>query len=80
MKSKSSGVRIVYNLVIVAFKFFWEEGFGGETFLFFDGSSSSLGGVTLPFFCSAFVPSISSPSPPYSGEMEVFFTDVLSKS
>jgi hypothetical protein len=32
---------------MVAFDFFWEEGFRGETFLFFKGSTSSLGGVTL---------------------------------
>jgi hypothetical protein len=80
MKSKSSGVRIVCNLVIVAFDFFREEGFGGETFLFFKGSSSSLGSVTSPFFFSAYVPSISLPSPPLFGEMKVVFMDVLSKS
>jgi hypothetical protein len=46
MKSKSSEVRTVCILVMVAFDFFQEEGFKGETFLFFKGLTSSLGGVT----------------------------------
>jgi hypothetical protein len=75
MKSKSSNVRVVSNLVLVAFIFFLEEGFGGETFLLFEGSSSSLGGVTSPFF---FLNNV--PSPTCSGEMDVVFTDALSKS
>jgi hypothetical protein len=77
MKSKSSEVRVVSNLVLVAFDFFLEQGFGGETFLFFKGSSSSLGGVTSPFFYSSSVPSISPPSPPFSGDIEVVFVEVL---
>jgi hypothetical protein len=80
MKSKLSEVRVVSNLVPVAFDFFLKEGFGGETFLFFEGSSSSLGGVTSPFFGSTSAPSISLPSPPYSAKMEAVFTDALSKS
>jgi hypothetical protein len=77
MKSKLSEVRVVCILVIDAFDFFLEEGFRGETFLFFEGSSSSLGGVTSPFFCSTSVPSISPPSPPFSGEIEEVFVEVL---
>jgi hypothetical protein len=46
MKLKSSEVRTVCILVIGDFDIFQEEGFEGETFLFFEGSSSSLGGVT----------------------------------
>jgi hypothetical protein len=71
---------VVSNLVPVAFTFFHEEGFGGETFLFFEGSSSSLGGVDLPFFGSTSSPSISPPSPHFSAKMEVFLMDVLSQS
>jgi hypothetical protein len=54
MKSKSSIVSIVFILVKVALDLFQKVGFMGKTFLFFKGSSSSigsLGGVTLPFFC-----------------------------
>jgi hypothetical protein len=80
MKSKSSEVRIVFIFVIESFDFFQEEGFGGETFLFFEGSSSSLGGVTSPLFFSTYAPSISPPSPPCPGDMEAVFTDALSKS
>jgi hypothetical protein len=71
---------MVSNLVLVAFTFFRDEGFDGETFLFFEGYSSSLGSVTLPFFYSNSAPSISPPSPPFSTEMEVVFIDALSKS
>jgi hypothetical protein len=71
---------MVCILVMVAFTFFREEGFSKETFLFFEGSSSSLGGVTSPFFYSTSMPSISPPSPPCSAEMEAVFTDALSKS
>jgi hypothetical protein len=62
--------------------FFQEEGFGGDTFLFFKGSSSSLGGVTFLFFCSTYFSFISStsPSPPCSGDMEAFFPEALLKS
>jgi hypothetical protein len=80
MKSKSSEVRVVSNLVLVAFHFFLEEGFRRKTFPFFEGSSSYLGGVTSPLFYSTSVPSISPPSPPFSAEMEAVFTDALSKS
>jgi hypothetical protein len=57
---------------MVAFDFFWEEGFGGGPFLFFRGSTSS------PCFCSNSFSSKYSPSPPYSGDMEAFFMDALS--
>jgi hypothetical protein len=77
MNSKSSEVRVVSNLILVAFIFFLEEGFEGETFLFFEGSSSSLGDVTSTFFCSTLVPSISPPSPPCSGEIEGVCVEVL---
>jgi hypothetical protein len=68
MKSKSSEVKVVSNLVLVAFILFLEEGFGGETFILFEGSSSSLGIVTFPLFYFTYVP-----SPPFSA-------DPLSKS
>jgi hypothetical protein len=80
MKSKLSEVRVVSNLVLVAFIFFLEEGFRGKTFLFFEGSSLSLGSVTSPFFISASMPSISLPSPHFSADMEVVFMDALSQS
>jgi hypothetical protein len=54
MKSKSSSVRIVCNLVLLALDFFREIGFVGETFILLDGlvsSTGSLGGVTLPYLC-----------------------------
>jgi hypothetical protein len=73
-KSKSSEVRTVCILVMVAFDFFQEEGFGGEPFLFFKGSTSS------PCFYSTSLSSNSSPSPPFSSDMEAFFTDTLSNS
>jgi hypothetical protein len=73
-KSKSSRVRMVYILVMVAFAFFQEECFRGEPFLFFRGSTSS------PCFYSTYLSPNSSPSPPYSCEMEAVFTDVLSNS
>jgi hypothetical protein len=66
---------MVCILVIEDFDFFLEEGFRGEMFLFFEGSSSSLGGVNSPFLCSTSTPSISLPSPTYSGDMEAVFTD-----
>jgi hypothetical protein len=75
MKSKSSKVRAVCILVMVAFDFFRDEGFRGGTFLFFEGSSSSLGGVTSLGLYSA---STSSP-PPRSGDMEAIFPEVLLK-
>jgi hypothetical protein len=75
LKSKSSEVRKVYILVMVAFNFFREKGFEGETFLFFKGSTSSLGGVTSLGLYSA---STSSP-PPWSGDMEAVFPEVLLK-
>jgi hypothetical protein len=80
MKLKSYEVRVLSNLVLVAFTFFWDGGFSGETFLLFEGSSSSLGGVTSPFFCSTFAPSISPPYHPCSAKMEEVFMDALSKS
>jgi hypothetical protein len=48
MKSKSSTMRTICILVKVALDFFREEGFRGETFLFFKGSTLYLGGVTSP--------------------------------
>jgi hypothetical protein len=75
MKSKSSVVSIVFILVTVAFDFFQEEGFGGETFLFFKGSNSSLGSVTSTGLCSSPLPFVSSTSssPPWSGDTEAIF-------
>jgi hypothetical protein len=80
MKSKSSVVSTVFILVMVALDFFQEEGFGGETFIFFRGSVSSLGSVTSPCFCSTPVPFISSSSPPRPGDIEAFFLEVLLRS
>jgi hypothetical protein len=71
---KSSKVRTVCILVMVAFDFFWEEGFRGKPLLFFRGSTSS------PCFCSTSFSSKSSPSPPFFGDMKEVFTDVLSNS
>jgi hypothetical protein len=75
MKSKSSEVRTVYILVMADFNFFREEGFRGETFLFFKGSTSSLGSVTSPGFCSV----STSSSPPQSGDTEAVFPEVMLK-
>jgi hypothetical protein len=53
MKSKSSSVSTVCSLVLLAFDFFRDVGFMGETFLLLDGSVSSggfCGGVTSPCF------------------------------
>jgi hypothetical protein len=77
MNSKSSEVRVVSKLVLVAFMFFLEEGFKGETFLFFEESFLSLGDVTLSFFYSNSVPSISLPSPLCLGEIEGVCAKVL---
>jgi hypothetical protein len=71
---------MVFILVMVAFTFFREEVFSRETFLFFEGSSSSQGGVTSPLFYSNYAPYISPPCPPCSADMEAVFTDALSKS
>jgi hypothetical protein len=81
MKSKSSVVSTIFILVTVAFDFFWEEGFEGEPFLFFRGSTSSLGGVTSPRFCSSPFPfsSYTSSSPPHSGDIEAIFPKALIK-
>jgi hypothetical protein len=76
-KSKSSGVSIVLSVVWVALVFFLDEGLGGLIFLFLEGYASSLGGVTLPFLCSTYVPPSSSSSPPFIGESEAVFVDVL---
>jgi hypothetical protein len=75
MKSKSSEVRTVYILVMVAFNLFQEEGLGGETFLFFKGSTSYLGGVTSPSLCSASTLS----SLPRSGDTKAVFLEVILK-
>jgi hypothetical protein len=71
---KSSEVRTIYILVMVAFDFFREEGFRGKPFLFFRGSTS------YPFFYSTYLSFNSSPSTPCSGDMEAVFTDALSNS
>jgi hypothetical protein len=68
-KLKSSGVSVVFILVTRVLGFFREEGFRGETFLFFDESSSSSG------LCST-----SSSLPSCSGEMDAVLTDLLSIS
>jgi hypothetical protein len=78
MKSKSSNVRVVHIFVTVVLGFFLEEYFRGETFLFFDESSSSLGSGTSNFCCLVSVPSSSSP---YSSSvMESVLTNRLSTS
>jgi hypothetical protein len=78
MKLKSSNVRVVLILVTGVLGFFLEEDFRGETFLFFDESSSSLGSGTSPFYCSISMPYISSPSSPSSCVIEIVLTDALS--
>jgi hypothetical protein len=60
MRSMSSTMRIVCNLGLLAFEFFHDEGFNGETFIFLDVSASSrgfFGGVTflVPIFLFPFV-------------------------
>jgi hypothetical protein len=53
MKSKSSSVITVCNLVLLDLDLFLEVGFMRETFLFLEGSASSigsLGDVTFPCF------------------------------
>jgi hypothetical protein len=79
-KSNSSGVRVVLSVVQVALDFIQEEGFGGVIFIFMEGSSSSLGGVTLLLLCSTSVPPSLSPSPPCTGYIEVVFVDMLGTS
>jgi hypothetical protein len=66
----------------VALDFFWEEGLGGETFLLFRGSVSSLDGVTSPSFYSSLVPFMSSTSssPPHSSDTEEVFPEALLNS
>jgi hypothetical protein len=78
MKSKSSNVRAFRILVTRVLGFFLEENFRGETFLFFDESSLSLGGGTSTFCCLVSVPSSSSPYS--SGVMKAVLTDKLSTS
>jgi hypothetical protein len=82
MNSKSLVVSTVCILVTVVLDFFQEECCGGETFLFFRGSVSSLGSVTLPFFYSVSFPFISSTSssPPQSGDIEELLPKALLKS
>jgi hypothetical protein len=82
MKSKSSVVSTVFILVTMAFDFFREKGYGRENFLFFRGSTSSLGGVTSPRLCSGPFPFISSTSssPPQSGDTKAIFPEELLKS
>jgi len=75
-KSKSYVVRIVLNVVLVTLAFFRDEGFGGVTFLFLDGSSSCLGGVTSPLFFLNSVPPHSPPSS-LSGEIKAVSVEVL---
>jgi hypothetical protein len=52
MSSMLSTINTVWNGGLLAFDFFHDVGFLGETFLFLDVSASSrgnLGGVTLPY-------------------------------
>jgi hypothetical protein len=84
MNSKSSSVSTVYSLVLVALEFFCKVGFVGETILFLEGSTSSigsLGGVTFPCLCGSsfpLVPSLStSSSPPRPSDFEAISYDVL---
>jgi hypothetical protein len=58
--------------------FFQEEGFEGETFPFLQGISLVTRQCYFDLSLSSSVPSISSPSPPFSSDMEVIFTDALS--
>jgi hypothetical protein len=78
MKSKSSNVRAVCILVTGVLGFFLDENFRGETFLFLDEASSSLGDGTSTLCCSVFEPSSSSPSS--SGVMEAVLKNRLSTS
>jgi hypothetical protein len=71
-KLKSSGVSVVFSLVMGDFDFFREEGSGGEPFLLFMISASSAG------LCST--SSKSSPLPPCSSVMDAVLTDLLSTS
>jgi hypothetical protein len=79
MKSKSLVVSTVFILVTAALDFFREEGFKGETFLFFRGSISSLGGVTSLCFRSSPFPFISSTSssPPWSGDTKAVLPEAV---
>jgi hypothetical protein len=84
MKSKSSSMITVCNLVLLDLDFFLKVGFVGESFLFLEGSTSStgsLGGVmSLVFFLSSFplVASLStSSSHPHPGDSEVVSSNVL---
>jgi hypothetical protein len=71
-KLKSLEVRTVCILVTVAFDFFLEEGFRGEPFLFFRGST-----LSPCSYLTSFSPN-SSPSSPCSSEIETVFSDALS--
>jgi hypothetical protein len=71
-KLKSSGVSVVFNLVMGAFDFFREEGSEGKPFLFFMISTSYHG------LCST--SSKSSPLPSFSSVMDVILADLLSAS
>jgi hypothetical protein len=73
-------MRVFCILVTGVLGFFWEEDFRGETFLFFNDFSSSLGGGTSPFYCPISAPSISLLSPPLSGVIEAVLKNALSTS
>jgi hypothetical protein len=68
-KLKSSGVSVVFILVIWVLGFFRKEGFRGETFLFFDKSS-----------LSSSLYSTYSSLPSFSGVMDAVLIDLLSIS
>jgi hypothetical protein len=84
MRLISSTMSIVYSLGLLAFEFFHDVGFIGETFLFLDVSTSSsgfLGGVTSPYFLLSSSPSLyslsTSSSFPLQGEFDAFSSDAL---
>jgi hypothetical protein len=87
MRSMSSTVSIVFNLGLLYFDFFHDEGFMGETFLFLDASASSmgfLGGVTSSDSFLSYSPfsfSLSTSSPPlHPSESKVVSSDALFNS
>jgi hypothetical protein len=84
MKSMSSIMSTVYICGLVSLDFFWDVGFVGETFLFLEVSTSSigsLGDVTSPCFYLSSSPLSSSlstlSSPPLLGESEAVSSDAL---
>jgi hypothetical protein len=84
MRLMSSTVIIFCSLGLLAFEFFHDVGFVGETFLLLDVFASSrgfLGGVTSPCFFLSSSPSFShlstSSTPPLLGEFDAIFSDAL---